>query len=277
MNKQKSLKDLKIFISVDIEGTCGISNWKETELGEAEYNYFREEMMNETIACCEELLSMGITNITVRDAHDSARNIIPSRLPREVTLIREWTNGPCDMMAGLDETYDGVIFIGYHSPARNIGNPLSHTLTTSLVHIKINDSIVSEYLLNTYYAQTQFNVPVILVCGDDALTKIVKSDNPNIETVSTNVGLHGAVITKHPSLVHEDIKNKTRKAIEGLLNGTDYLVKVPNEFRTQIQFRTHAKSYKASFFPNAKFLNNDQAEHYTTNFLESLIFIMFNE
>lgn len=274
---KKKIEDLKIYISVDIEGTCGISNWKETTLGEGEYNYFREEMIKETIACCETLLEMGITKITVRDAHDSARNIIPSRLPKEVTLIREWTNGPCDMMAGLDNTYDGVIFIGYHSPARSTGNPLSHTLTTSLVHIKINGNIVSEYLLNTYYAQTQFNVPTILVCGDDNLTRLVKADNNNIETVSTNVGLHGAIITKHPDLVYEDIKNKTHKAIEGLMNNTNYMIDIPSEFTTQIQFRNHKQAYKASFFPKATYLENDQAEHHTNNFMESLIFIMFNE
>ena len=173
----KNIKDLKIYISVDIEGTAGICDWKETELGENDYNYFQEEMIQETIACCEALINLGITNITVRDAHDSARNIIPNRLPKEVTLIRGWTEGPCDMMAGLDNTYDGVIFIGYHSPARSIGNPLSHTLTTTLNHIKINGNIVSEFLLNTYFAQSQYNVPVILICGDNNLTNIVHSAN----------------------------------------------------------------------------------------------------
>ncbi len=277
MVRKKDIKDLKIFISADIEGTCGIANWDETTLGESEYNYFREEMMKETIACCEALLEMGITNITVRDAHDSARNIIPSRLPKEVTLIREWTNGPCDMMAGLDNTYDGVIFIGYHSPARSTGNPLSHTLTTSLVHIKINDAIASEYLLNTYYSQTQFNVPVILVCGDDNLTRLVKADNNNIETVSTNIGLHGAIITKHPSLIHDEIKANTRKAIEGLIHNVNYMINVPTSFTTQIQFKNHKQAYKASFFPKAIYLDNDQTEHHTNDFLESLVFIMFNE
>jgi len=273
----KNVKDLKIFISVDIEGVCGISNWNETELGEAEYNYFREEMIKETVACCDTLIQLGITNITVRDAHDSARNIIPDRLPACVTLIREWTNGPCDMMAGLDKTYDGVIFIGYHSPARSTGNPLSHTLTTSLKHIKINGKIASEFILNTYYSQTEFNVPVIMLTGDENLTNIVKAENENIETVSTNTGLHGAVITKHPSIVINDIKEKTKKAIEKLLSGTNFFVHVPASFDTEIEFKNHILAYKASFFPNASFLDSDRTVHHAERFLDSLIFIMFNE
>lgn len=274
----KNIKDLKIYISVDIEGTTGICDWKETELGESDYNYFQEEMIKETIACCEELISLGITNITVRDAHDSARNIIPNRLPKEVTLIRGWTEGPCDMMAGLDETYDGVIFIGYHSPARSIGNPLSHTLTTTLNHIKINGNIASEFLLNTYYAQSQYNVPVILLCGDNNLTNIVHSENSQIQTVSTNIGLHGAIITKHPSLVYKDIKEKTKKAITLLASDANqFMVKLPSYFDTEIHFRTHKRAYRASFYPNAKYLENDKTVHHADNFLDSLKFIMFTE
>lgn len=273
----KDIKDLKIFISVDIEGVCGICNWNETEMGEAEYNYFREEMIKETCACCEALIEMGITNITVRDAHDSARNIIPDRLPECVTLIREWTNGPCDMMAGLDSSFDGVILIGYHSAARSTGNPLSHTLTTGLKHIKINGKLVSEFILNTYFAKTEYNVPVIMLSGDDNLTKQVKLENSNIETVSTNTGLHGAIITKHPNIVLKDIKDKTKKAILSLVNGTNFFVNVPSEFETEMQFKNHILAYKASFFPGAKFLNSDKTVHYTKKFLDALIFIMFNE
>lgn len=273
----KQRKDLKIYISVDIEGVCGICNWNETELGEQEYNYFRNEMTKETIACCNALIQMGITNITVRDAHDSARNIIPDLLPECVTLIREWTNGPCDMMAGLDESYDGVILIGYHSPARSIGNPLSHTLTTGFKHIKINGKIVSEYILNTYFAQSKYKVPVIMLCGDNNLTNICKEENENIETVSTNVGLHGAIITKHPNVVCKEIAEATKKAILKLEEGTNFFVEMPSKFETEIQFKNHILAYKASFFPNAKFLDNDKTIHYSDNILDALIFIMFNE
>lgn len=274
----KNIKDLKIYISVDIEGTAGICDWKETELGENDYNYFQEEMIQETIACCEALINLGITNITVRDAHDSARNIIPNRLPKEVTLIRGWTEGPCDMMAGLDNTYDGVIFIGYHSPARSIGNPLSHTLTTTLNHIKINGNIVSEFLLNTYFAQSQYNVPVILLCGDNNLTNIVHSENVFIQTVSTNVGLHGAVITKHPSIVYNDIKEKTKKAVEMLASDpSQFMVTLPNHFDTEIHFRTHKRAYRASFYPNATYLGSDKTVHHADNFLDAVKFIMFTE
>ena len=34
----------RIYISSDIEGTCGIANWDETEHGKSEYDPFRRQM-----------------------------------------------------------------------------------------------------------------------------------------------------------------------------------------------------------------------------------------
>lgn len=274
----KDVKELKIYISVDIEGVTGIVDWNETEKKENDYLYFQEKMIKETVACCNALIDLGITNITVRDAHDSARNIIPDRLPKEVTLIRGWTEGPCDMMAGLDETFDGVIFIGYHSPSRSIGNPLSHTLTTSLNHIKINGEIVSEFILNSYYAQTIYNVPVIMLTGDSNLTLLVEKENSNIQTVATNTGLHGAIITKHPVIVLNEIKEKVTKAITLLCESPNkFMLNIPSSFETEIHFRTHKQAYRASFYPNSTYLNNDLVLHSTNNFLDTLKFIMFTK
>jgi len=69
--------------------------------------------------------------------NDNARNIIFKDLPDYVTLHRGWEGGPCSMMAGLNDSYDAVVFIGYHSPSRSDGNPLSHTMNTRLHHVKI--------------------------------------------------------------------------------------------------------------------------------------------
>ena len=76
---------MNVFISADIEGTCGITDWSETERSTPyEYNYFRKQMTMEVKAACEGALSGGADQILVKDAHDSARNLDPPsslRLP----------------------------------------------------------------------------------------------------------------------------------------------------------------------------------------------------
>lgn len=267
---------MKIYISVDIEGVCGIQSWSETSKESPDYTYFQKEMTNEVIACCNALHEKGINDIYVRDAHDYARNLLLDALPSYVKVIRGWEESPCDMMAGLDESFDAAILIGYHSPSRSAGNPLSHTLNTKINHIKINNKVASEFLINTYYAKLK-KVPVILVTGDQALTDNVKKENEKILTVTTNEGLHGAIITKHPSLVTDDIYNKTLQAIDKLkkMKKDDWYVMIPKSIETEVHFRTHQKAFRASFYPNAYLRNFDKVVHQTTDFNETLTFLMF--
>lgn len=81
---------MKLFISSDIEGTTGITAWDETEWSDPRSLYFREQMTREVTAACEGAADAGFGEIWVKDAHDSARNIIPDRLPENVKLLRGW-------------------------------------------------------------------------------------------------------------------------------------------------------------------------------------------
>ena len=90
----------KIYLSADIEGTCGIADWKETELGDAQSSYFRTQMTKEVAAACRGALLSGASEILVKDAHSSGRNIDPSALPEEVRILRSWTRDPLVMMGG---------------------------------------------------------------------------------------------------------------------------------------------------------------------------------
>lgn len=266
---------MKIYISADIEGIAGICDWKETEKGD-DYEYFRRLMTEEVNACCNTLIKAGITDITVRDAHDSARNIIIDMLPKEVKLIRGWSNGICEMMDCLDETYDAVIFIGYHSPARSEENPLSHTQNLRHNHIKINDKIVSEYHLNTYFAQTK-GVPVIMVSGDEGITNIVKSENELTMVAPTKKGYHGAILSLHPEEACRAISYATAKAIDKLkeYGKKAFFISIPNHITTEIHYRNHKDAYRATFYPGAVRVSSDKTIFNTNDIIEALKFIMF--
>ena len=94
---------MKIFISADIEGVTGVTHREETDLSKPEYALPREQMTAEVVAACEGAFEAGATEIWVKDAHDSGRNIIASKLPQEVRLIRGWAPDPLMMMQELNE------------------------------------------------------------------------------------------------------------------------------------------------------------------------------
>ena len=121
---------MRVYLSADIEGTCGIADWAETERATMDdYRPFAAQMTAEVAAACEGAVAAGAEEIVVKDAHDSARNLDGSRLPRQARLFRGWTGDPLSMMAGLDGgQFGAVLFTGYHAWAACGGNPLGERL-----------------------------------------------------------------------------------------------------------------------------------------------------
>lgn len=236
---------MKVFISVDIEGITGVTSWSETTLGNSDYSQFAEQMTKETVAACEGAISMGAKEIFVKDAHDSARNIDITKLPRCAKLSRGWTNTPDSMVAGLDETFDAAIFIGYHSAAGTDGSPLAHTMNLGNNYIKVNGKKASEFVINSYLA-ADYGVPVVFVSGDEMLCDKAKEFNPGIETLAVKEGLGGATVSINPDLACDLIK-------EGVINGLKRIesckIAIPEKFEVEINYKEHKEAKHASFYP----------------------------
>lgn len=254
---------MKVFISADIEGVNHIASWDETEAGHPRYLEFKKQMTDEVKAACIGAKNAGATEIYVKDAHDSALNLNFNDLPEYVTLHRGWEGTPVSMMAGLDKSFDAVMFIGYHSPSRSSGNSLSHTMNTQIVHVKINGVIASEFDINALYASS-LGVPVAFLSGDQNLTELVKNTNSNIETVATKVGRFGAAISQHPAVTNKEIQSGVELALKKDLK--DNIVAIPKQFEVEIQYKTPKQAIRNSFFPGVRLINDDTINFVTTDY-----------
>lgn len=263
---------MKIFISADIEGVNNILTWGETTLNDPEYNYFRKQMTDEVKHACLGAKKAGASEIFIKDAHDDAKNLILKDLPEDVILHRGWQGCPCSMMAGLDSSFDAVLFIGYHSPSRSNGNPLSHTMNTRLHHIKINGVIASEFYINALYA-SYLGVPIAFLSGDDNLTKLVKEENENIVTVSTKSGAYGAVISRHPNITNKLIEEQVQIALKNV--NKNNIINLPKHFDIEIQYKDHKDAYSCSFYPGCKLLGSDRVIFSSDDYYEVLRMFKF--
>lgn len=265
---------MKIFLSADMEGTAGIVCWDETELTKPfGYQHFAEQMTKEVASACEGAIEAGASQVVVKDAHDYARNINPSKLPEEVRIIRGWTKDPYCMMAGLDSSFDGVILTGYHSAAGTNGNPLAHTMSTSNEYVKINGEFASEFLINAYTAAL-LNVPVLFLSGDKLLCESALKLNPNIKTVAVSEGIGNASISINPDLALKRIKTEVFNAAQEE-DKTKYLIKLPEEFKVQIAFKDHSVAYKGSFYPGAYLSGPREVSFEAKDYFEVLRFFSF--
>ena len=240
---------MKVYISADIEGVTGATHWDETDLAKADYAPFREQMTAEVAAACEGALQAGATEIWVKDAHDTARNILAAKLPREARLIRGWGMSPLMMVQELDETFQAVMMIGYHSRAGAGSSPLAHTMTGGFAHVRLNDRYASEFLIHAY-AAAALRVPVALVSGDRGLCDEAMDLNPHIATVAVKEGIGSSTVNIHPGLAVDRIRDGAAQALQGNLALAQ--VALPDHFVLELGFRDHAKAHHFGFYPGAR-------------------------
>lgn len=262
----------KLYISADMEGVCGIVDWKETELTEQQGSYFRAEMTKEVQAACTAAVEAGVVDILVKDAHDAGRNLDPSALPDNARIMRSWTRDPWSMMAGIDSGFGGAMLIGYHSGAGSNGNPLAHTMNTNNVRVLVNGEEASEFLLNTYSA-AYAGVPVILLAGDRQLCDRAKALDPRIATVSVSEGIGNASISINPRVAVKAIHDEAAKAIRAAEGAKP--IALPSSFEIAIEFRQHYMAYRGSFYPGARKLSNLAVGFSCATWFEALTFLFW--
>ncbi|OGO77089.1 MAG: amino acid amidase [Clostridiales bacterium GWB2_37_7] len=263
---------MKIYISADIEGIAGIVNWDEATRWKPDYPPFSEEMIKEVQAACEGANSAGAKEIWIKDAHGVGRNLNFSGLPTNTKLIRSFSGHPFCMMQELDSTFDAALMIGYHSYAGSDGNPLSHTLETELSYMKINDELASEFLINAYTA-SYIGVPVVFVSGDAGLCDHVRQINVNVNTIGLNKGIGDSVVSIHPQLAFDSIKEAVKASLKGELNKC--IIPLPKWFKVELSYVNHTKAYKASFYPNMKKISATNVLFETDDYFEVLRMLSF--
>ncbi len=222
-------RELKVLISVDMEGIAGVVTGEEVRRSGQDYELFRRIMTQETNAAVEGALAAGATEIVVRDAHGSARNILPDMLHPQAKLLRDWTGGALGMMEGIDETFGAVVFVGYHAKPGTPDAILQHTMSGVVEDISINGISMPESGINALIAG-HYGVPVVFVAGDQACIDEVRELFGDIETVSVKQGIghpRSAVLSLHPDESSRLIRAGVERAVRARHEYQPYHLEAP--------------------------------------------------
>ena len=240
-------RKLKIYISADMEGVVGVVTGDQLGPQGFEYNRFREFMTEEVKAAVGAAFDAGATEIVISDSHGNGENLLIDKLPKNVTIVRSWPR-PLMMMQGIDETFDGAIFIGYHTSTTNMAGVRAHTISSArLADVRLNGVSMPEAGINAAIAGS-FNVPVIMISGDDAIVKEATDLIGNIEgaVVKWAISFHAAK-TLTPEMAYELIREKTRKAIQRIKEFKPYKVKQPVQL--DVRFKAYRPSELLAYLP----------------------------
>ncbi len=244
---------MKILIATDMEGITGVTTWDHVTPGHAEYARFRRLMTQDVNAAVRGAFEAGADEILVADGHWNGSNILIEELDPRARL-NTGSPSPFSMMQGIDESVDGVFFIGYH--ARN-GMPnavLDHTWSSrTVVNLWLNDILTGEYGLNAALAG-HFGVPVIMVSGDQTACAEVEELIGDVEgaVVKQATGRYSAeCLPAH--VTQEMIFNSAARAVTRLADGDspDPFV-LDSPIRAVVDFFTSDMADRASLLPAAQ-------------------------
>lgn len=258
---------MKIFISADIEGCSGTTLSEETHKNEACYQAFARRMTEEVAVVCEAALAAGATEIVVKDGHGDATNIDFMKMPPGVKLIRGKSGHPYNMMFGLDDSFDGVFYVGYHSAAGSPESPLSHTSTGNTNYVMLNGKRMSEFMLNSYTA-AMHKVPVLFISGDQGICREAREMVPGISTVETKIGCGASTINEAPDTVLKMLAEQTKEALSK--DFSECQVALPEKFEYIANYKDLKKAYRMSFYPGVERIDERTNRLQTDQYMDIL-------
>lgn len=264
---------MKLYISADMEGVAGVVTDEQLGPSGFEYERFRGLMTAEVNAAIEAAFEAGTTEILVSDSHGNGQNLLIEKLPGNVTVVRSWPR-PLMMMQGIDDSFDGVLFLGYHTGTANPSGVRAHTMSSAhLADVRLNGVSVPEAGLNAAIAG-HFGVPVIMISGDDAAVREARELLGDIEgaVVKWNYGFHSAR-TLTPEAAREVIREAVKKSIARIDDFKPYRVRTPVEF--EVQFKNYRPSEVLSYLPIVERIDSHSVRFVGKNMLEVSRFLEF--
>ncbi|MGH7502829.1 MAG: M55 family metallopeptidase [Longimicrobiales bacterium] len=234
---------LRIFISVDMEGIGGIGTPAMTSASGKDYATGRELMTAEVNAVVAAILAQGPAEIVVNDSHGDHQNVLHTELDPRV-MYTQGAVKPYGMVEGLDETFDGAIFIGYHARAGVPDGFLAHTGSGIVKGLWINDMESGEGEMNAAFAGAH-GVPVLLAAGDSVFVAQF-SENVKTTTVVTKFAVTPvAARLKSPETVRRELADATGRALAARATAEPLHVTEPVRVRMRFDDTTRPQILEA--------------------------------
>ena len=254
---------MKLYISADFEGVCGVVDRKQCFPGNADFERTRRLWVEEINAIVEGMVSAGASEVVVNEAHASMNYMLPELLHPKASFISGYVKVD-NQMEGLDDSFSGAVIMG-HARAGTALGVLNHTyVMRDVVEIRLNGEPIGELGLNMFWA-AYIGVPVILVIGDDRTAWEAVTLVPAIETAIVKKGLSQFTAHNLPlEAARTLIRNAAQKAVKRIKKITP--IKLFKSYTLEIDFSLSEMAHLCSFIPNVTHLNARTIQYSATDY-----------
>ena len=264
---------MKLYISVDMEGLAGITNWKdETEDRERFRNAMNEQVEWVLEGISKSKHNKEITHIYIADSHGGGQNLSYDRLndKDERVWLVSGSPRPQYMMPAMDDSFDMVFLVCYHAGAGEAASSMDHTYSgASVQNIYINGQLMNEGTINSAYAGIVHKVPVGLIIGDSGLERQMKGEGmmPWPEFVCTKQSLSRfSAVYKPKKLLKEETIAAVKKALDENERPQLYTLQAP--YHCRMDLTNAAKCDQVQQMPGIHRTAGRTVEFESTSFTE---------
>jgi D-amino peptidase len=257
---------MKVFISVDMEGISGITDPEDVLPDGADYQRGRVFMTGDANAAILGAYDGGADEVLVNDSHWIMRNLLLERLDPRARTIKGFHKSLC-MVQGLDTSYDGAVFVGYHACAGTEGGVLNHTmLGKEIQNIYLNNEPTGETRLNAAFAG-HFGVPVLVVAGDAAVCDEAERFLDGVQTVAVKDGIDKfSANCLHPEVAQARIREATARALASRSGVAPYVLGSP--YRLGIEWNSTTIAATCAMIPGVVLTGSRSVEFVTEDYPE---------
>ncbi|HOJ30511.1 MAG TPA: M55 family metallopeptidase [bacterium] len=223
---------MKIYICTDLEGATGVFKFSQTRQHGPEFESAMRLLMGDVAAVCEGLKQVGVGEIYVLDGHNGGNNFIPECMVKGVRYITGYPRQG-EVLYGLDESFDGFIMVGYHAMNGTPGSVLHHTQSSVVEAKYFYDGVERGEIYQCAVIAGHFNVPVILVTGDEAAcieAKAMLGDDLPTVAVKKGISRESAILLS-PEETREMLIEGAKEAVKKMPALKPYKVKFPIKLR----------------------------------------------
>jgi len=243
---------MKVYVSADMEGVCGVTHSAQCRPGHPDYERFRRLLTQEVNAAVEGAIDGGASDVLVNDSHFAMTNIVIEELHPQASLI-SGSNKLVAQMEGLDESFGAVFFVGYHQGDGEGDGVINHTLMSATIRrVGVNDVVVDEALINAAVAG-ELGVPVALLTGDDRVCANFSDKLANVQVACVKRAIDRLSAENLPvheahRLIREQAAIATQRARAGAIQPTETRTPV----RFDIEFRSSSAAQLCTLFPTVE-------------------------
>jgi len=227
MQTRKSNRGPKIYVATDLEGISGVWRFAQTrDRTSPLYDQAAEYLMGDTAALVRGLREAGASKIVVADGHGGGNNFIPHLMVPGASYV---TGQPRKRFGQLDESFDGIVLLGYHAMKGTPDGVLNHTQSSKTEVRYWYNGRESGEIAQCALSAGSLGVPVIMVTGDTATCREAKRFlGKGVVTVPTKRGISREAAELYAfEDTHRAIFEGAGKALAALPRCKPYKLKMP--------------------------------------------------